>query len=80
MPRARIGHQPSTDDEGEPMEVQKATVLDFIEERGDTGRLDEAREILPETVDTDRDAALLARLGVDADDLDDEPGPNLTAN
>ena len=62
------------------MEVQKSTVLDFIEERGDTARIDEAREILPDTVDTDRDAALLARLGVDADDLDDEPGPNLSTS
>ena len=59
------------------MEVQKSTVLDFVEERGDTGRLEEAREILPDPVDTDRDAALLARIGVDADDLDDKPGPNL---
>ncbi len=62
------------------MEVQKSTVLEFIEDRGDTVRIEEAREILPDTVDTDRDAALLARLGVDADDLDDEPGPNLTAS
>jgi hypothetical protein len=74
------GHDPGTDDEGVSMEVQKTTVLDFIEDRGDTGRLDEAREILPDTVDTDRDAALLASLGVDADDLDDEPGPGLSAS
>lgn len=58
------------------MEVQKSTVLDFVEERGDTARLEEAREILPDTVDTERDAALLARIGVDADDLDDRPGPH----
>jgi hypothetical protein len=80
MASAGIGQHPSTDDEGGSMEVQKTTVLDFIEDRGDTGRLDEAREILPDTVDTDRDAALLARLGVDADDLDDEPGPGLSAS
>jgi hypothetical protein len=59
--------------------VQKTTIIDFIEDRGDTGRLDEAREILPDEVDTDRDAELLARIGVDADDLDDSPGPNLSA-
>jgi hypothetical protein len=80
MASAGIGQHPSTDDEGVSMEVQKTTVLDFIEDRGDTGRLDEAREILPDTVDTDRDAALLASLGVDADDLDDEPGPGLSAS
>jgi hypothetical protein len=80
MASTGIGHDPDTDDEGGSMEVQKTTVLDFIEDRGDTGRLEEAREILPDTVDTDRDAALLASLGVDADDLDDEPGPGLSAS
>jgi hypothetical protein len=58
------------------MEVRKATVLDFIEDRGDGGRLEEAREILPDLIDTDRDGALLARIGVNPDDLDDSPGPN----
>jgi hypothetical protein len=62
------------------MEVAKETVLRFIEQRGDTGRLDEARETLPDPVDTDRDGVLLAQLGVDFDDINDEEGPNLSPN
>jgi hypothetical protein len=58
------------------MQLRKQTVLDFIKDRGDEGRLGEAEEILPEEIETDRDGALLARLGVAADDLDDERGPN----
>ncbi len=59
------------------MDLKKQTVLDFIKDRGDEGRLAEAEEILPDQVDTERDEALLARLGVEADDLDDVPGPNI---
>ena len=58
------------------MEVAKETVLRFIEQRGDTGRLDEARETLPDPIDTDRDEVLLAQLGVDFDDINDAEGPN----
>ena len=57
------------------MELKKQTVVDFIRQRGDEERVDEAEEILPEQVDTDRDEALLARLGVEADDLDDDAAP-----
>ena len=60
------------------MEVAKETVLSFIEQRGDTGRLDEARETLPDPVDTDRDEVLLAQLGVDFDDINDAEGPNIS--
>jgi hypothetical protein len=60
------------------VEVSKDTVLSFIEQRGDTGRLAEAREVLPDPVDTDRDEVLLANLGVDHDDINDAEGPNLS--
>ncbi len=56
------------------MQLRKQTVLGFIKNRGDSERVQEAEEILPDPVDTGRDAALLARLGVEPDDLDDEPG------
>ena len=59
------------------MELKKQTVVDFIKDRGDEGRVAEAEEILPDEVDTERDEALLARLGVEADDLDDEAGPSV---
>ncbi len=57
------------------MEVKKQAVVDFIKDRGDEERVAEAEEILPDDIDTERDEALLARLGVEADDLDDEAGP-----
>jgi hypothetical protein len=57
------------------MQVRKQTVVEFIKERGDGKRVAEAEEILPDDIDTERDEALLARLGVEADDLDDEAGP-----
>jgi len=60
------------------VEVAKETVLSFIEQRGDTGRLADARETLPDPVDTDRDEVLLANLGVDFDDINDTEGPNLS--
>ncbi len=59
------------------MELKKQTVVDFIRQRGDEERVGEAEEILPEQVDTERDEALLARLGVEADDLDDDAAPSV---
>ena len=59
------------------MELKKQTVVDFIRQRGDGARVAEAEEILPEQIDTERDEALLARLGVEADDLDDDAAPSV---
>jgi len=67
---------PTPTDEEAAVEVAKETVLSFIEQRGDTGRLDQARETMPDPVDTDRDEVLLAKLGVDFDDINDAEGPN----
>jgi hypothetical protein len=73
------GHGATTPTEEEAaVEVAKETVLSFIEQRGDTGRLDEARETLPDPIDTDRDEVLLAKLGVDFDDINDAEGPNIS--
>ena len=77
MTHGVTGHGVATPIEEEAaVEVAKETVLSFIEQRGDTGRLDEARETLPDPVDTDRDEVLLAQLGVDFDDINDAEGPN----
>lgn len=77
MARPVTGHGATTPTEEEAaVEVAKETVLSFIEQRGDTGRLDEARETLPDPIDTDRDEVLLAKLGVDFDDINDAEGPN----
>ena len=79
MSRGVTGHgSANADSEEAAVEVAKETVLSFIEQRGDTGRLDEARETLPDPVDTDRDEVLLAKLGVDFDDINDAEGPNIS--
>jgi hypothetical protein len=57
------------------MQLTKQTVLEFIKDRGDDERLGKAEELLPDQIDTDRDAVLLAQLGVSPDDLQDEPDP-----
>lgn len=57
------------------MQVRKQTVVDFIKDRGDEDRVAEAEERLPDVVDTEENADVLAELGVEADDLDDDPAP-----
>lgn len=47
------------------MELDKETILNFLRERGETEKADRAQRELPEKVDTDRDAGLLERLGID---------------
>jgi hypothetical protein len=53
------------------MAIEKRTVVEFIRDRGDEARISEAEELLPDQVELPRDDALLARLGVRPDDLDD---------
>ncbi len=57
------------------MKVRKQTVVDFIRTRGDEDRVSEAESRLPEQVDTDEHADLLAQLGVEPDDLDEDAAP-----
>lgn len=64
------------------MEIDKQTVLNLIRERGDEEQANQAETELPDEIDTDRDAGLLQRFGVDPQDLtggilgrgDDLPG------
>ena len=52
------------------MELDKDTIVNFIKEHiGDQGKAEEADRELPEKVDTDKDAGLLGRFGVDPKDL-----------
>ena len=51
------------------MQIDKETVLRFIRDRGDSAKADQASEQLPQQVDTERDAGLLQRFGVDPQDL-----------
>jgi len=64
------------------VEIDKQTVLKLMRERGDEEQAKQAESELPDQVDTDRDAGLLQRFGVDPQDLaggilgrgDDLPG------
>ena len=51
------------------MQIDKQTVLDLLRERGQEDQAREAEQELPDQVDTDRDAGLLARFGVNPSDL-----------
>jgi hypothetical protein len=51
------------------MEIPKEAILEFLRERGESDRASEAERELPEQVDTERDSGLLARFGVDPQEL-----------
>jgi hypothetical protein len=51
------------------MEIPKEAILQFLRERGDSDRASQAEQELPEQVDTERDSGLLARFGVDPQEL-----------
>jgi hypothetical protein len=58
-----------TKQEGAAMELDKDTILNFLRERGEADKADQASQELPEKVDTDRDAGLLERYGIDTQEL-----------
>ncbi len=47
------------------MEIPKDAILDFLRDRGQSDRAAEAEQELPDQVDTERDAGLLSRFGID---------------
>ncbi len=49
------------------MRIPKEQILEFVAGASSLAALAEAHRELPDIVDTDRDARLLARLGVDPD-------------
>jgi hypothetical protein len=51
------------------MDIPKAQILELLRNRGDHDKADQADQELPETVDTDRDAGLLEKLGIDPSEL-----------
>jgi hypothetical protein len=54
---------------GAEMEFDKETILSFLREKGESEKADKASQELPDRVDTDRDAGLLGRLGIDPQEL-----------
>lgn len=51
------------------MQIDKDQIISFLRERGDDAKVSQAQEELPSQIDTDKDAALLAKLGIDPSDL-----------
>jgi len=51
------------------VEIPKDKVLDLIKQHGNAGKAGEAEQELPDQVDTDRDAGLLQKFGLDPQDL-----------
>jgi hypothetical protein len=51
------------------MEIPKGAVLEFLRERGQSDKAEQAQRELPDQVDTERDSSLLDRFGVDQQDL-----------
>lgn len=47
------------------MEIPKDKIIDFLRERGDDQKADQANQELPDAVDTDQHRDLLDRLGID---------------
>lgn len=51
------------------MELSKDMIVNFLRERGENDKAEQASQDLPDQVDTDRDAGLLERYGIDVQGL-----------
>jgi hypothetical protein len=51
------------------VQIDKNMVLDLLRERGQQDQAGQAEQELPDQVDTDRDAGLLQRFGLDPQEL-----------
>jgi hypothetical protein len=51
------------------MQIDKETVLGLLRDQGKTNEAEQAKQELPDQVDTERDAGLLERFGVNPQDL-----------
>ena len=51
------------------MEIPKDKILDLLQQQGRSDQADQARQELPEQVDPERDSGLLAKFGIDPQDL-----------
>jgi len=51
------------------VEFSKDQVLEFMREQGSSDQVSQAEQQLPDQVDTERDAGLLSRFGIDPQDL-----------
>jgi hypothetical protein len=51
------------------VQIDKNTILELLRERGQQDQANQADQELPDQVDTDRDAGLLQRFGLDPQEL-----------
>jgi hypothetical protein len=51
------------------MQIDKAQIIEFLKNRGDQDKVQQAQSELPDQVDTDQHADLLGKFGVDPQDL-----------
>jgi hypothetical protein len=51
------------------MEIDKSQIIEMLKQRGDTEKADQAQSDLPDKVDTDKDAGLLSKYGINVQDL-----------
>ena len=51
------------------MQIDKETVLNLLREQGKTDEAQQAEQELPDQVDTERDASMLGRFGIDPQHL-----------
>lgn len=61
--------QPVNTIKGDEMEIPKEQILDLLRQRGDNDKAEQAKNELPDQVDTERDSGILDRLGIDPKDL-----------
>jgi hypothetical protein len=51
------------------MQIPKQQILDLLRQQGNQNNAGQAEQELPDQVDTDRDAGLLSKFGIDPQDL-----------
>ena len=51
------------------MQIPKEQILEFLRSRGDQDKASQAEGELPDQVDTEKDAGLLQKFGIDPGDL-----------
>jgi hypothetical protein len=51
------------------MEIPKEKILELLQQQGKSDQAEQARQELPEQVDPERDSGLLAKFGIDPQDL-----------
>ncbi|TDK26411.1 hypothetical protein E2F48_04210 [Arthrobacter crusticola] len=51
------------------MNIDKSQIIELLKSQGNSDKADQAESELPDTVDTEQHAGLLAKLGIDPQDL-----------